>query len=134
MKKKLRDDEPAPEDESSGKTVIRVRRGALRRFDLLKQKSTGLPVDIKWDRRLSDRRSDGSDGRDGTTERRRDERRQAPPFTWDIADFVVVGDRSRPSDPSSAPVEPGTTVPDDAPAKDARSTGRRLRLHKGDKR
>ena len=73
--------------------MIRVRRGALRRFDLLKQKSTGLPVEVTWDRRQASRRAQAP----AVTgpERRASERRQEPPFTWDVADFVVVGDRSR---------------------------------------
>jgi hypothetical protein len=79
-------------DNASGKTVIRVKRGALRRFDQLKTKSAGLPVEVKWDRRTSERRSDASPA---GPDRRRKERRQAPPFTWDAADFVIVGDRSR---------------------------------------
>jgi hypothetical protein len=74
-----------------GNMVIRVRRGALRRFDHLKQKSTNLPVDIEWDRRTSERRAGGTEA---GTDRRRTERRQKPPFTWDSADFVVVGDNS----------------------------------------
>ncbi|HEX5110048.1 MAG TPA: hypothetical protein VFV95_16460 [Vicinamibacterales bacterium] len=83
------------DDEPNGKMVIRVRRGALRRFDQLKTKSAGLPVEIKWDRRESDRRTEP--GR-SNGERRTGERRQKPPFTWDSADFVVVGDTSRPDD------------------------------------
>jgi hypothetical protein len=71
--------------------VIRVRRGALRRFDQLKSKSAGLPVEIEWDRRVADRRSSAEPS---GAERRAGERRQAPPFTWEVADFVVVGDTS----------------------------------------
>ena len=40
------------------KTVIRVKRGALRRYDQLTKKSDGLPVDVKWDRRTTERRSE----------------------------------------------------------------------------
>jgi hypothetical protein len=84
----------------SGKTVIRVKRGALRRFDQLKTKSEGLPVEVKWDRRTSERRAESSaEGPD----RRRKERRQPPPFTWDAAEFVVVGDRSQEPDKDSEP-------------------------------
>lgn len=86
--------------DDSGKTVIRVKRGALRRFDQLKTKSEGLPVDVKWDRRTSERRAESSaEGPD----RRRKERRQPPPFTWDAAEFVVVGDRSQEPDRDSEP-------------------------------
>jgi len=88
------------QDEPNGKMVIRVRRGALRRFDQLKTKSAGLPVEIKWDRREADRRS--APGESGG-ERRTGERRQKPPFTWETADFVVVGDTSRPEDEATPP-------------------------------
>ena len=75
--------------------VIRVRRGALRRFDHLSAKSTGLPVEVKWDRRVSDRREAQAES---AGNRRRGERRQKPPYTWDAADFLVVGDSSRPDE------------------------------------
>jgi hypothetical protein len=92
--------------ESEPRTVIRVRRGALRRFDQLKQKSGDLPVEIKWDRRTDERRA-----RPGGVqhERREADRRQPPPFTWEVADFVVVGDRSSES--------PSVTQPDASQAK-----------------
>lgn len=72
---------------------IVVRRGALRRFDALKRKTAELPVVVTWDRRLADRR--------GTTnkvegERRQTDRRKQPPFTWDLADFVVIGETPDP--------------------------------------
>jgi hypothetical protein len=82
-----------PSAREEGKTVIRVKRGALRRYDQLTRKSTNLPVEVKWDRRISDRR--GSAAPEGQDRRRR-ERRQQPPFTWDAADFLVEGDYSRP--------------------------------------
>jgi hypothetical protein len=64
-----------------------VRRGAIRRFDALKQQTAELPVVVTWDRRQRDRRNVSGDiARD----RRRTERRQQPSFTWDLADFVVV--------------------------------------------
>lgn len=78
-----------PKSGSDQKMIIRVRRGALRRFDQLKTKSEGLPVEIEWDRRLSDRREEPAAG---GADRRTSERRQRPPFTWETADFVVVGD------------------------------------------
>ena len=90
----------ANDNDGSGKTVIRVKRGALRRFDQLKTKSEGLPVDVKWDRRTSERRAESSaEGPD----RRSKERRQPAPFTWDAAEFVVVGDRSQEPDKDSEP-------------------------------
>jgi hypothetical protein len=86
--------------DGSGKTVIRVKRGALRRFDQLKTKSDGLPVEVKWDRRTSERRSESSGDQ---ADRRNKERRQAPPFTWDAADFVIVGDQSQKPETDSEP-------------------------------
>jgi hypothetical protein len=69
-----------------------VRRGALRRFDALKKKTSELPVIVTWDRRTDERREEGS----GTTgERRRTDRRQTPPATWEIADCLVVEPRQR---------------------------------------
>jgi hypothetical protein len=79
-------------DEPREKMVIRVRRGALRRFDLLSAKSSGLPVEVKWDRRVTDRRAAE---RPAAGERRTRDRRQQAPYTWDVADFLVVGDSSR---------------------------------------
>lgn len=65
-----------------------VRRGALRRFDKLKQATSELPVKLTWDRRVDDGRGPVKPGQ-------RDpgyaERRGAPPYTWDAADFLVVG-------------------------------------------
>jgi hypothetical protein len=58
---------------------IIVRRGALRRFDRLTRDASNVPVEVTWDRRVSD--ADAPP---------RAERRGKPPFTWDTADFVVV--------------------------------------------
>jgi len=66
---------------------IVVRRGALRRFDALTRKTAELPVVVSWDRRTQARRSSSEPA---VVERRSDDRRKAPPFTWDAADFVVV--------------------------------------------
>ena len=64
-----------------------VRRGALKRFESLKKKTAHLQVEVVWDQRDTDRRQ----GRTRTAgERRMHERRRTPPFTWDIADFVVA--------------------------------------------
>lgn len=64
---------------------IFVRIGALRRFHTLTQKTTDLPVEVTWDRRRSDRREGEGDGQAPEVERRK-----KPPFTWDVADFVVA--------------------------------------------
>lgn len=87
----VREDRDEAAEKESGKTVIRVKRGALRRFDQLTRKGANLPVEVKWDRRLSERRSESTPE---TNERRRRDRRQTPPFTWDAADFLVEGDHS----------------------------------------
>ena len=63
-----------------------VRRGALRRFDKLREQTVGLSVVVSWDRRLEERRSETAAR---VRDRRGTERRQRPPFTWDLADFVV---------------------------------------------
>lgn len=73
---------------SSNSIELVVRRGALRRFDLLKKKTADLPVTVSWDRREDERRASSSGEIDG--DRRATERRQNPPFTWELADFVVV--------------------------------------------
>ena len=64
-----------------------VRRGALRRFHALTEKTAHLPVNVTWDRRTEDRRTESATT---DTNRRRKERRQKPPFTWDLSDFVVA--------------------------------------------
>jgi hypothetical protein len=75
-----------------------VRRGALWRFNTLKKKTSELPVTVLWDRRQSDRRRTGGSIQG---ERRASERRQKPPFTWELADFVVVG-QTAPRQPAKA--------------------------------
>jgi hypothetical protein len=69
-----------------------VRRGALRRFQNLKDKAAKLPVDVVWDRREGERRiaSDSAGADQRTTDRR-----QKPPFTWELSDFVVVPKSTR---------------------------------------
>jgi hypothetical protein len=64
-----------------------VRRGALRRFHLLKKKSAHLPVEVVWDRRQEDRRTTPNKA---APNRRVTERRQKPPLTWELAEFVVA--------------------------------------------
>ncbi|RPI53970.1 MAG: hypothetical protein EHM55_12235 [Acidobacteria bacterium] len=64
-----------------------VRRGARDRFLKLKKKTVNLPVEVKWDRRKQERRRATSEC---TNDRRKADRRQKPPFTWELSDFVVV--------------------------------------------
>ena len=70
-----------------------VRIGALKRFHFLKKKTEDLPVSVEWDRRRTERRS-GDPPETPTT--RSGERRAAPPFTWETADFVVVEEAAEP--------------------------------------
>ena len=88
------------EDQRSSEPVhLVVRRGSLRRFDALKTKTEDLPVVVSWDRRTGDRGTD-ADGQ------RAIERRQEPPFPWDLADFVVVSKA-----PKSAPPRKSKSAP-----------------------
>jgi hypothetical protein len=64
-----------------------VRRGAKRRFKELSDKTTNLPVKVTWDRRKGDRRVATADGQ---VERRKTDRRGAPPSMWHLSDFLVV--------------------------------------------
>ena len=72
---------------------IVVRRGALRRFDAMTRKTAELPVEVTWDRRTEQRRASGDTS---DAERRSGDRRKEPPFTWQVADFVVVDDGKAP--------------------------------------
>ena len=64
-----------------------VRRGALQRFQSLKKKTAHLQVEVVWDQRDGERRQERSLS---DSERRMRDRRRKPPFTWDVADFVVA--------------------------------------------
>ena len=76
----------------TSKVDLIVRRGALRRFHKLSQKTADLPVTVLWDRRMGERRSGaGASG----AERRTKDRRRKPPYTWEVSDFVVAA-RVRP--------------------------------------
>lgn len=69
-----------------------VRRGATPRFEALKKKTEHLNVEVVWDRRGGHAQDDAE-----AAERERQfiDRRGAPPFTWDAADFVVVVPKSK---------------------------------------
>ena len=64
----------------------------MRRVDALKTRTSELPVVVTWDRRKADRRDSKAQAHqmDVPRDRRGTDRRQKPPFTWDLADFVVV--------------------------------------------
>lgn len=64
---------------------IIVRRGALRRFDKLKKNTADLPVKLSWDRRVQEPQPLPGEG-----QRDYGKKRASPPFTWEVADFVVV--------------------------------------------
>jgi hypothetical protein len=85
---------PLPPDmpaTSSKPIELVVRRGALWRFNTLKNKTADLPVRVLWDRRQGERRTGAGEM---SKDRRNTDRRQKPPFTWELADFVVVGQPS----------------------------------------
>src|SRR5687768_569111 len=87
----------AKELKQSGMTPVRifVRIGALKRFHMLKEKTSALPVEVVWDRRRQERRSASASA---ASERRAQDRRQQLPFTWEVADFVVA-EEPTPLDP-----------------------------------
>jgi hypothetical protein len=64
-----------------------VRRGAEKRFQKLKEKTAHLDVVVTWDRREGERRANSTPV---SGERRKQDRRQQPRFTWDVADFDVA--------------------------------------------
>ena len=66
-----------------------VRRGADQRFEKLKEKTAELDVVVSWDRRETDRRMTTKSVHG---DRRKQDRRQEPSFTWEMADFAVVVD------------------------------------------
>jgi len=99
---------PAPARSSKVTTEIVVRRGALRRFDTLKRKTSDLPVVVTWDRRQTERRASSGDV---STDRRRLDRRQKPPFTWELAEFVVVAPRPPLPVPRRAKSSKGVAAP-----------------------
>jgi hypothetical protein len=80
-------------------TTIVVRRGALKRFDSMKKKTAGMAVKLVWDRRVGGERR--AELENVESNRRASDRRQQPPFTWSLADFVVV--------PPDGQAEPSTT-------------------------
>ena len=74
---------------SSSAVRLFVRKGADQRFEKLKEKTAELDVVVSWDRRESDRRTASKSVKG---ERRKQDRRQRPSFTWEMADFAVVVD------------------------------------------
>jgi hypothetical protein len=70
----------------SDSIVLFVRRGSVRRYEALKEKSRGLQVEVAWDRREGPRRKAQVSP---VAERRRSDRRQSSSTTWEMADFSV---------------------------------------------
>ena len=103
---------------------IIVRRGASRRFDSLKSNTADLPVVVSWDRRTEDRRASRQPA---SVERRSGDRRKTPPFTWDAADFIVVGDAQEPDAPAAPQVKKSDST---AKSTAAGRTEKRARLRK----
>jgi hypothetical protein len=95
--KKRRSEGPRPVDQEPEKTGqnlrIFVRRGAIRRYARLTRDSRLLPVNIDWDRRKEEDRRE--EPKAPATERRKSERRRKPPFTWEMADFVVTESKDK---------------------------------------
>lgn len=76
--------------------LLIVRRGAIRRFARLQEKTAQLNVKVLWDRRQQSRRQNPGDVRQ---ERRVGDRRKTDPAAWDTADFgVVTSGQSPPTD------------------------------------
>jgi len=72
-----------------------VRRGAIRRYAKLTEKTQEMPVVVSWDRRKGHA---GGDGQPPAVERR-----GTPPFTWETADFLVVHEGKAPARKRKAP-------------------------------
>ena len=107
--KRKRRAEPADPAAPADKPIeVVVRRGALWRFNTLKKKTADLPVTVLWDRRQGDRRTASGEP---PRERRATDRRQKPPFTWELADFVVVGQPPAPVEPEVEPDTPRKKKP-----------------------
>lgn len=83
--------EPRKRDRAASSTDrpvrLFVRRGALQRFKLLKERTANLDVEVSWDRRADERRNEEQPV---SGDRRKTDRRRAPSFTWEMADFAVA--------------------------------------------
>ena len=72
-----------------------MRRGAIRRFDKLTTGAKHLDVPVEWDRRAG--RTGPESAETSSPAEPATERRQEPPSTWTLADFVLVEDGARES-------------------------------------
>ena len=76
--------------------LLIVRRGAIRRFARLQEKTAQLNVKVLWDRRQRSRRQNPDHVR---LDRRVGDRRKTDPVAWDAVDFgVVTNGQSPPSE------------------------------------
>ncbi len=99
---------------AEGGTPVRifVKIGALKRFDALKRKTADLPVVVTWDRRRDERRDAEASPEAGhratspEAGRRASDRRRTPPFTWELADFVVAEDPAAVPAPAASSATP----------------------------
>jgi predicted small metal-binding protein len=82
----IRETPPNPPGDPPARVVI-VRRGEEARFRILQAALSGEGVRIVWDRRTADRRQDPQPV---GSERRRQDRRSAPPVSWEAWDFITV--------------------------------------------
>jgi hypothetical protein len=101
---------------------IFVRAGAAKRFHALKEKSAGLPVVVDWDRRGGERRTAAVAP---AADQRKADRRGTPPFTWELADFVLV------EEPATTPKRTGAKKKASAPPPQMRKATAAPRRRKG---
>jgi hypothetical protein len=88
-KKRLSEPDPVDDEQPTDPNLrIYVKRGAIRRFARLTRDSRLLPVAIEWDRRQEERRAERKSA--PQEQRKSGDRRRKPPFTWEMADFVVT--------------------------------------------
>jgi hypothetical protein len=90
-------------------SVIVVRRGAMDRFAAMHAAFIHDGVDVRWDRRVAERRA-RAQGSPGGSDRRRLDRRGPVPPSWTLLDFVVVA--PPPAHLDSSPPPPGAAAPE----------------------
>jgi len=73
--------------------LVIVRRGHFATFELLTRTFADDPsVQIIWDRRMSERRHSVED--QSNLDRRRSDRRRAPPMQWGQLNYMIATDAS----------------------------------------
>lgn len=71
----------------SERILLVVKRGALRRYNTLRTKTSSLNVEVIWDRREGARRREE---RPTAANRRAGDRRNTDGYMWSVADFAVA--------------------------------------------